>query len=92
MQASAGTDRTHKIQQMIAGILESGEMSQRTAAKLAGKLNFITSWVFGQVGKALLRPLCSRQHGLPGSSALSKPLRLALVEIQGVLPEWEQCV
>ena len=45
VQASAGTDRIHKIQQMIAGILESGEMSQQTAAKLAGKLNFITSWV-----------------------------------------------
>ena len=37
VQASAGTDRIHKIQQMIAGILESGEKSQQTAAKLAGK-------------------------------------------------------
>ena len=65
VQASAGSDRIEKIQQMISGVLESGEMSQQMATKLAGKLNFVTSWVFGQVSKALLRPLYSRQHGLP---------------------------
>ena len=86
IQASAGTDRVQKIQQMISDILTSGEMSQQAASKLAGKLNFVTSWVFGQVGKALLKPLYSRQKGLPGSSVLSKQLRVALQEIQGVLP------
>ena len=85
VQASAGSDRIEKIQQMISGVLESGEMSQQMATKLAGKLNFVMSWVFGQVSKALLRPLYSRQHGLPGSNALS-PLRTALIEIQQVLP------
>ena len=86
IQASAGTDRVQKIQQMISDILTSGEMSQQAASKLAGKLNFVKSWVSGQVGKALLKALYSRQKGLPGSSALSKQLRVALQEIQGVLP------
>ena len=86
IHASAGTDRVQKIQQMISDTLTSGEMSQQAASKLAGKLNFATSWVFGQVGKALLKPLYSRQKGLPGSSVLSKQLRVALQEIQGVLP------
>ena len=84
--ASAGSERIRKIQLLISQILASGEMSQQMAAKLAGKLGFVTSWVFGQVGKALLKPLYARQHGLPGSSALSKSMRVALLEIQGVLP------
>ena len=91
IQASAGTDRVQKIQQMISDILTSGEMSQQAASKLAGKLNFVTSWVFGQVGKALLKPLYSRQKGLPGSSVLSKQLRVALQDIQGVLPVLKLC-
>ena len=61
--ASAGSERIRKIQLLI--ILASGEMSQQMAAKLAGKLGFVTSWVFGQVGEALLKPLYARQHGLP---------------------------
>ncbi|CAE7700500.1 unnamed protein product [Symbiodinium sp. KB8] len=36
VQASAGSDRIEKIQQMISGVLESGEMSQQMATKLAG--------------------------------------------------------
>ena len=52
------------------------------AASLAGKLQFATSWTFGSVGRALLRPL--QQHF---TSALSPVLGSALVSWLGILPQ-----
>ena len=64
---------------LISRILEFGIISQPMAAMIAGKLSFVTSWVF-RVGKALLKLLYSHQHELRGC------VRLALLESQGILP------
>ena len=86
--ASPGGSRTDKLVTKIHEILEADALSPQEAAKLAGKLNFVCSWVFGQVGKALLKPLFARQQsGINRPTGLSSSLRFALQELEKLLPE-----
>ena len=50
--ASPGTKRIAKVREMIGRALLEDRLHPSEAAKLAGKLNFICSWVFSNVGKA----------------------------------------
>ncbi|OLQ14118.1 hypothetical protein AK812_SmicGene1756 [Symbiodinium microadriaticum] len=86
--ASPGKGRIDKLSEQIREILSSDTLHPQDAAKLAGKLNFACSWVFGQVGKALLKPIFARQHsGLQKPVALGSPLRAALKELLRLLPD-----
>ncbi|CAE7860560.1 unnamed protein product [Symbiodinium microadriaticum] len=59
-----------------------------TKTKVAGKLKIACSWVFGNVGKAMLKPLFARQHcGLNQPVSLSSSLQFALTDLLNLLPE-----
>ena len=86
--ASPGTKRIARVRELIGRALEEDRLHPSEAAKLAGKLNFICSWVFSNVGKALLGPLFKRQcSGVHQPSGLSQQLRTCLQEIYALLPE-----
>ena len=48
------------------------------ASKMCGRFSFLNSYVFGRVGRALLRPLIWRQHQTVGSMHLTCRLRSSL--------------
>ena len=55
--------------------------------QLTGKLCFTCTWVFSNIGRAMLQPLYYRQHnGPPGSSPLTPRLRQALCQLRSLLP------
>ena len=88
VEASPGRARVSKIESTISRALEQDSLTSCAAepAKLAGKLGFATSWMFGSVGRAFLRPLFVRQHGSPASPiGLSRPLRCSLTCLLKVL-------
>ena len=62
----------------IDGILKAGVLEPGHAGKLKGKLMFAASQLWGQVGRAFLRPLSERQYGLARESALNETLAFAL--------------
>jgi hypothetical protein len=87
LTVSPGEKRLHKISQAISQHLSSGTLSPDEAGTLAGRLNFACSWVFGFVGKALLKPLYTRQHRVgQGSDLLNPPLRVALECLARLIP------
>eukprot|EP00439_Symbiodinium_sp_Y106_P083902 s636_g24.t1 len=71
----AGPERVAKLVTALSECLQKGSCSGPLAAKLAGKLTFVCSWVFGRAGQALLKPLYRRQHS---SSSAEVELRPAL--------------
>ena len=86
VEASPGQGRVSKIETAILQALHQDSLTSAEAAKLAGKLGFATSWMFGSVGRAFLRPLFVRQHGSPTSPiGLSRPLRSSLTCLLRVL-------
>ena len=86
--ASPGPSRIEKLVARIKEVLAADALSPQEVAKLAGKLNFTCSWVFGQAGTALLKPLFARQQsGIHKPTSLSSSLRSALKELQKLLPE-----
>ena len=59
-------------------VLSRNELTPATARKLAGKLRFTVSGVFGKVGRAALKPLYARgAERLP--KVLSDPLKLTIL-------------
>ena len=81
-------DRMDKLQAQIRTILETNELPPMEAQRLAGKLVFLQTTTFGNVGRALTYPLYARAHGAgqdPGHDALTSPLRAALQTLQHVL-------
>ena len=63
--ASPGPERVQKLVDTLSDCLQKGTCSGPLAARLAGKLTFVCSWVFGRAGQALLKPLYRRQHSGP---------------------------
>ena len=59
--AGPSESRIQKLGQLIRKAPSADSFSQDEAAQLAGKLNIVCSWVFGGVGKALLKAVY-RQH------------------------------
>jgi hypothetical protein len=65
-------------------------LQSEAAHRLAGKLVFLTSTLFGQLGKAALQPLYARAHGLSNDDhgdQLNGPLRSALLTLENLLTE-----
>ena len=79
--------RIEKLVAKIKDSLDKDQLHPQDAAKLAEKINLACSWVFGKVGKALLKPLFTRQHcGLNKPMSPSSSLKFALVELTSLLP------
>ena len=84
--AGPSPSRIAKLTELVKKALSENKLTPDEAAHLAGKLNFVCSWVFGGVGKALLKPVYSRQHTPFPQSSLNAPLRAALLSLLGLLP------
>ena len=81
-------DRCQRACKTIQTALDTNMLSSDLAHRLAGKLVFLTSTLFGQLGKAALQPLYARAHGLSEgdhSGQLNGPLRSALLTLRGLL-------
>ena len=88
VRVSAGQERVEKLLIWIEQILKADRLSPTEAAKLAGKLHFVCSWVFASVVKALLKPLYKRQQACSSeTSRLSVSIRAGLHELTVLLPQ-----
>ena len=54
---SPGPERVAKLVTALSECLQKGTCSGPVASKLAGKLTFVCSWVFGRASQAFLKPL-----------------------------------
>ena len=59
---SPSPDRVAKVTKALHEALLTDSLEPEVAQKLTGKLNFLQTTLFGQVGSAALRPLYSRGH------------------------------
>eukprot|EP00435_Cladocopium_sp_Y103_P069238 s392_g33.t1 len=57
-------NRREKVIAMLQSALTSNQMTAAMAQQCAGKLAFLATTFFGNVGKAALQPMYSRGHGL----------------------------
>lgn len=82
-------DRMDRLLKMIRGILASNTLPIDDAQRLCGKLNFLQTTSFGQVGRALLLPLYSRAHSqdLNGQQHLNGPIMSSLKMLLHLLPD-----
>ena len=87
-------DRIQKVLQVIQQSLQDDCLEPVIAQRLTGKLNFISSTLFGQAAAAAMKPLYSRAHDCNSqvASQLNQPLRCALRSLQTLLkdpsPRW----
>ena len=85
--ASPGPERVAKLVQSLSECLQKGTCSGPVAAKLAGKLTFVCSWVFGRAGQSLLKPLYRRQHSRSNTELELPPaLRVSFSLLRELLP------
>lgn len=56
--------RVAKLLTQIRQVQESNKLTANEAQRLAGKMQFLASTLFGQLGGSALHPLYSRAHGL----------------------------
>ena len=88
------TDRIQKVLQVIQQALQDDCLEPVVAQRLTGKLNFISTTLFGQAAAAAMKPLYSRAHDCNSQTAsqLNQPLRCALRSLQTLLrspsPRW----
>ena len=91
--APAG-DRIQKVLQVIQQSLQDDCLAPAVAQRLTGKLNFISTTLFGQPAAAAMKPLYSRAHDCNSQTAsqLNQHLRCALRSLQTLLrnpsPRW----
>eukprot|EP00435_Cladocopium_sp_Y103_P034675 s2661_g9.t1 len=82
--------RCRKVMDTIDQALTSNSLTADQAHRLTGKLIFLTSTLFGQLGRAALQPLYSRAHGQqvdPKTDNLNWPLRSAVKTLKKLLEE-----
>ena len=82
--------RCHKVSLELQRALDDNVLSPDKAQRLTGKLVFLTSSLFGQLGRAALQPLYSRSHGLgqtDKSCQLNTPLKSAIKTLLTLLRE-----
>ena len=71
--------RVRRVSEAVRNSLLTDQLTPETASKLAGKLGFLSTSLWGRVGHALTRPLHGRaQAGSDGTSALNSGLRASL--------------
>ena len=72
------SERTEEWCSSIQCALQEGMLTTGAASKLAGRLLFASSRVFGKAGRAAIRPILWRQQGR-GAETLSRRLRSSLL-------------
>ena len=80
--------RIEKLQQVIQTALNHDRLTTEEAHSLAGKLMFLTTTMFGNLGRAALVPIYSRAHGLQdidGQECLNTGLRDGLTTLLSIL-------
>ena len=85
--ARPGTRTRSEASSVPVRVLAKGTCSGPVAAKLAGKLTFVCSWVFGRAGQSLLKPLYRRQHSRSNTELELPPaLRVSFSMLRELLP------
>jgi hypothetical protein len=82
--------RCAKVLAIIDDALQQNRLTNDEAQRLAGKLVFLTSTLFGQLGRAALAPVYARAHGLSTCDKayqLNTALKAALVALRTMLTE-----
>ena len=70
-------ERKEALIQEILDILSSGSLAPGEAAKLHGKLGFVSGHLSGRHGRSCLLALSERQYARDGSSTVTLPIRRA---------------
>ena len=84
---SPGPERVAKLVTALSECLQKGTCSGPVASKLAGKLTFVCSWVFGRASQAFLKPLYRRQHSSSTAEVELHPaLRASFLLLRELLP------
>ena len=84
-------DKAAEWAQDIKTYLLQNRLLPAEASKLCGRLAFLNCYVFGKLGRALIRPIIWRQCQTFGGFSLTKRLRYALRCFQRALEEkWER--
>ncbi|CAE7268218.1 unnamed protein product, partial [Symbiodinium necroappetens] len=81
--AGPSQGRLEKLQALLQKTLSEGSLSPEEAAHLAGKLNFVCSWVFGGAGKALLKCIYTCQHSPFPQKKLNAALEVVVSQQPG---------
>ena len=84
MRAKPG--RSEKMCTLLRDILISNSLPPALAASVRGKLQFLTSYSFGRVGRAALQTFCERQYDKSAPSDLTPALREAIHFFLVLLP------
>ena len=98
MQAEASywkqsDDKSQQWVEDITKFLQNDRLTPAEASKLAGRIAFLNTHVFGRLGRALLRPIIWRQLDLTGATKLTRRLRYSLLWFGRVLQEgWRKTV
>ena len=82
--------RVVKLRSTLTQVLEADKLSNEDAHTLAGKLMFLTTSMFGHLGRAALVPVYSRAHGLQnpdGAETLNTGLRDGITTLLSILEE-----
>ena len=80
IRLSPAPDRVSKVLAVIQTALRENSLEPVTAQKLAGKLNFLCSTLFGQAAASAMKPLYARAHDRNSQEIvqLNQPLRFDL--------------
>ena len=87
-------DRVQKVLSVIDDALQQDALDSVVAQRLAGKLNFLSTTLFGQAAASALKPLYSRAHDRNDQvqTAFNGPLRCSLLSLRSMLrhaePKW----
>eukprot|EP00438_Fugacium_kawagutii_P026201 Skav223831 [mRNA] locus=scaffold1256:63584:64912:- [translate_table: standard] len=84
IELAACPERCSKMLDLIQDTLNKNHLDQLTAQRLAGKLAFLTTTFYGNMGRAALQPIYARGHGLGEqvNNKLTFGLRAALHMLQ----------
>ncbi|CAE7663318.1 rlmN1 [Symbiodinium sp. CCMP2592] len=94
IRLSPAPDRIAKVVAMMQTALQSDSLDPMVAQRLAGKLNFLQTTMFGQAGAAAVRPIYSRGQAVAGSaevrlnSALRCSLKFLIKLLEASKPKW----
>ena len=80
-------DKSQQWVDDVTRFLSEDRLTSAEASKLAGRVAFLNTKVFGRLGRALLRPIIWRQLDLTGATRLTRRLRYSLMRFCKVLQE-----
>ena len=80
----APTRRTHLLESINKAI-DHNRLTPAEAATLAGKLNFVSSSLFGRMGRSAVKAIYGRQHSPSPNDKLTFALRASMETIRHIL-------